>query len=115
MKFKKLAILAIATLALTACGEHGYEGSYSVKTEDNAMGSMMASMGGAAKFNLGTDYVESLGVRSELDDVIVRESGGKKYLILKKDGAEQAYEIINDNTIALDGGFVKIVYERSPS
>ncbi len=111
MKFKFLSIAALA-LILTGCGGHDYEGDWKMQTDRNSS-KMLKMMGSDGGFTLGDDFVEVNGQRVDME-IFVRESGAKSYLILKNaEGQEEAFEIVDENTIQKSAGFMTLKYKRA--
>ncbi|GGW78993.1 hypothetical protein [Alteromonas halophila] len=109
MKLRFLAIAAISLL-LTACGGHGYEGTW--KIGGGGMDKMLAMVGQSGTLIIGDDYVESSGQRTEFD-IFVRESGDKKYLVMEDEsGSEDVFEIVDEDTLMQNAGFVKLTLKR---
>ena len=111
MKLFKHFIAVAALLSLIGCGEHGYEGTYQSQVESGMLGKMSKMMP-KTTLVIGTDYIETDGKRIEVDEIIVRVSGGKSYLVIKSGQDEQSLEIINENTLKQDMGLVKVIYKR---
>ncbi|WP_417760280.1 hypothetical protein [Shewanella sp.] len=109
--FKLSSILALLWL-LTACGGHDYEGTYQVElggNNDNPLGALLKMAGDMVEkptLVIGDDYIESDGKRSQFDDIFVRDSHGKKFLVFKNEGDEEAWQIIDDNTLLMKNGMV---------
>lgn len=114
MKLKNLLILGLA-LILAGCG-HGFEGEY---TEQ--VGSSVEFLDAFAKVAgtdgkiivIGPDYIDTDGIRTQYKDIFVRESGSERYLVLKKDNdTEEAWKIVDDDTLVRGGGLVSITLQR---
>ena len=114
MKLKNLLILGLA-LMLAACG-HGFEGEY---TEQ--VGSSVEFLDAFAKVTgtdgkiivIGPDYIDTDGIRTQYKDIFVRDSGSERYLVLKKDNdTEEAWKIVDDDTLVQGGGLVSITLKR---
>ena len=99
-------------MLLAACGGHDYEGTYKVQlggAKNNPFGTMLKMFGDMATQSniiIGDDYIETDGERSEFDDIFVRESHGKKYLVLASDGEEESWRIIDENTLEVKDGMI---------
>lgn len=104
MKKLRLLLLSMITLVLVGCG-HGYEGTY--KVEVSSVGVNLGDLMPDTRIVIGSDYVESDGERTQMDDIFVRESGGNRYLVLKSDGKEDAWKVIDDKTLERGNGFAK--------
>lgn len=79
---KWLSIVFISSI-LFGCGGHGFEGEFSSDF--------------AGKMTIGPDYIENNGQRQNFDEIFVRESDNKEYLVFKLKEAEEAWEIIDDD------------------
>ena len=88
---RKLIAASAVALLLSACGGHKFEGEFQIKAMGIPGGTLV----------IGSDYIEKDGVRNELDKIFERESSdGKKYLVMvNKQGQEEAWEIVDDNTL----------------
>ena len=111
MKFLRLAAIGLSTALLAACGGHGYEGKWELESDNPTILQTM-KLAGAGSFTLGDDYIEANG-RNNLDEIFVRESDGKKFLIMVKDDEEKAIEIIDDDTLRQEMGMFSIKFVRS--
>lgn len=109
--FKLMSAIAISCL-LTACGGHGFEGTYKAKT-NTGLESLFGG-GQDSSVVIGEDYIESSGSREEYEEIFVRESGGKKYLIFKSesDASEEAWRIKDDETLIQDLGLFELELKR---
>lgn len=116
MKLLKLgACIALVTL-LSAC-DHGFEGVYETRADSsNEMMSQLMSdfsgLVGSEQIVIGKDYMEHNGERTYFDDILVRESAGKRYLVFVKDGQEEVWTIVDDSTLMRGNGLVNVVMER---
>lgn len=111
-KKMKVIVLAIFVMTLTACGSHGYEGTYKMDTS-SGISKMLGAFGGSdITMVIGSDYTSTNGEKVELDEIFVRESGGKKYLVFKLDDAEDVMLILNDTTLSQGAGLVSISYKK---
>ncbi|MBV0932839.1 hypothetical protein [Marinobacterium weihaiense] len=104
MKQLRLLLISMMVLVLLGCS-HGYEGTY--KVEVSSVGVNLGELMPDTRIVIGRDYLESDGERTQLDDIFVRESGGSRYLVLKTDGKEDAWKIIDDTTLERGNGFAK--------
>lgn len=111
MKLLRIAAISAAAAVLSACGGHGFEGKWQVES-DNPLVVAAMKQSGASNFNIGDDYLEANGQRNQLDDIFVRESEGKSYLVFVNDEDEQAMEIIDDNTLQQSMGPLSITFVR---
>ena len=100
---------------LAGCG-HGFEGEY-----NEQIGSSVEFLDAFAKVTgadgkiivIGPDYLDTDGIRTEYKDIFVRESGSERYLVFKKDdGSEEAWKIVDDDTLVRGGGLVSITLKR---
>lgn len=94
-------------LMLTACGGHGYEGTYESKVESGMIGNM-SKMLPKTIITIGDNYIESQGKRIDMDNIFVRNTNGKKYLILEKGNDEQSFEIAKDGSLVQNMGMINI-------
>lgn len=101
---KYLTVLALVGI-LVGCG-HGYEGKY--QASNNLFGSFVET----AEFVIGSDYLETDGERTKYDDISVRKSGGVKYLVFTSKGEEDAWKIVDKNTLESDLGGYILKFER---
>jgi len=102
MKKFKLVSSLLCSFALAGCsGGHDFEGEYKVD-------SLAASVIGE-KISIGSDYTESNGQRQVFEEIFVRESDGTEYLVFKKiDGSEEAWLIVDDNTLSKGSSLAEI-------
>ncbi len=112
MKLFNISSILALVLLLAACGGHGYQGTYQVELgveHDNPFGAflkMAGDMMDKPTLIIGDDYIESDGARSTFDEIFVRDSHGKTYLVMKTKGDERAWQIIDDNTLLVKEGLV---------
>ena len=111
MKLIKYLFVVMLSVSLFACGGHGYEGTYQSSVDSKMMNQYMNKMP-KSTMTIGPDYVESNGSRTEVDEIFVRESNSKKYLIIKMGDNEQVLEIVDENTLQQDMGMMKIKFKR---
>lgn len=97
--FKNLAVIGFAAL-ISACGGHDFEGTYEsrVVTDNNMVAAMTKGLVGL-KVTIGKDYIESEGNRRPLNSIVVRESGGEKYLVMTSGQDEEVMKIVDKNTL----------------
>ncbi len=107
----KKACISLFALVLAGCGGHGFEGTYSATSDDSMVNQMIKSTGGSTII-IGEDYLEAEGERTEVDEIFVRESNDKRYLIIVKDGEEESFEIIDDETLRIAMGPIGLNYVR---
>lgn len=112
MKLKQLLILGLAVI-LAGC-DHGYEGEYTEQVGSSVeILNTFAQVAGSKTVYIGPDYIDSDGIRTEYQDIFVRESGSQKYLVLKKqDESEEAWKIKDDDTLIKGDGLVSITLKR---
>lgn len=112
MKFGKLLIFGLAFL-LTACG-HGYEGEYKTQAGSaNEILDAFAKVAGEKTLVIGPDYTDSNGIRTQFKEIFVRESGSEKYLVFKKeDDSEEAWKIVDKDTLIQGGGLLSMTLKR---
>ncbi|GGB53736.1 hypothetical protein GCM10011502_28700 [Oceanisphaera marina] len=68
---------------------------------------------GTQNIIIGSDYIESEGQRTPFEEILVRKSeNGQRYLVFKNDGEEQAWKIIDDNTLQQGNEFINITLHR---
>ena len=84
---KYVSILALVGV-LVGCGGHGYEGEW----EQRVLGDLRG------KVVIGSDYTQSEGERQEFE-IFVRESDKVKYLVFKDKESEEAWEILDQDTL----------------
>lgn len=112
MKYLRFTLISLLLVTLLGCG-HGYEGEFAGQVNiDNPMVNAMAGSAGSIKLTIGGDYIESDGQRRTFDDIFVRDSGGDSYLVFKDKSGEEAWKIIDKNTLLRDHGMVKVQLER---
>lgn len=113
MKLIKYASILALVGALTGCGGHGYEGEYESKAgSSNEFMNAFAGSAGSQRIEIGSDYIESQGQRQEFDDIFVRESGKEKYLVFKNEKSEEAWKIIDDDTLMQGNGLMNVKLVR---
>lgn len=102
----------LVSALLVACG-HGFEGTYrSEAGSSNEFLDEFAAMAGAQTLVIGRDYIETAGERTAYDAIFIRESGGKRYLVFESEGQEEAWEIVDDNTLRKGGEFMNLTLTR---
>lgn len=108
---KSVSTLAVSFL-LTACGGHGYEGTYEAKT-NTGLESLLGNSQDRSVV-IGADFIEADGSREEYEEIFVRESGNKKYLVFKSDSgsSEEAWKIKDEDTLIQDLGLFKVELRR---
>lgn len=108
---KSVATLAVSFL-LTACGGHGYEGTYETKT-NTGLDSLLGNSQDRS-IVIGADFIEADGSREEYEEIFVRESGNKKYLVFKSENGsyEEAWKIKDEDTLIQDLGLFKVELKR---
>lgn len=112
MKLLKCLSIVVLCGLLLACG-HGFEGEY--KAEAGSSNEFLNAFAGAQEMRtviIGSDYMESQGERAEFEDIFVRENGNSKYLVFKNKDKEQAWKIIDDDTLVQGNGFVNITLKK---
>ncbi|WP_156309877.1 hypothetical protein [Vibrio nereis] len=113
MNFIKFASVAALAGALVGCGGHGYEGEYQTKAgSSNEFMNAFAGSVGAQNLVIGSDYIESEGERHEFEEIFVRESGTDKYLVFKEEGSEEAWKILDEDTLMQGNGLMNIKLVR---
>ncbi|WP_018983612.1 hypothetical protein [Salinimonas chungwhensis] len=112
MKIGKIAIASLLSGLLSACGGHGYEGTWKA-TSDNAMLEKLISQSGAGTLVIGDDFIEANGQRNNVDEIFTRESGGKQYLVFAKGEDEQTFEITDDDNLEIGQMGVTLTYKRA--
>lgn len=113
MKLKQLWILGLAAI-LAGCG-HGFEGEYKQQIGSPVeVLNAFTQMAGGKTIVIGPDYIDSEGIRTNFNEIFVRESGSQKYLVfIKEDGSEEAWKIEGDDTLVQnEGGLVSITLKR---
>ncbi|MGZ4958740.1 MAG: hypothetical protein ACXV7J_05785 [Methylomonas sp.] len=112
MKFKTFLALGLAAL-LAGCG-HGYEGEYTAESSSsNELLDTVAKVTGHKTIVIGSNYTDSDGVRTNYEDIFVRESGSQKYLVFKKDeDTEEAWKIVDKDTLIQGGELFSLTLKR---
>lgn len=111
MKLVKRIFITMLCLSLLACGGHGFEGTYKSSVDSEMLNQMMSKLP-QSTLTIGSDYIESNGRRAEVEEIFVRESNGKEFLIIKIGKKEESLEIIDKNTLQQNLGMAKIVFKR---
>ncbi|WP_346352116.1 hypothetical protein N2M06_07580 [Oceanimonas sp. AH20CE76] len=115
---KPIKYMACAALLVLLSGcDHGYEGVYETRADSSneMMSQLMSDFSGlvsSEQIVIGKDYMEHNGERTYFDDILVRESAGKQYLVFVKDGQEEVWTIVNETTLMKGNGLVNVVMER---
>jgi hypothetical protein len=114
MKYFRTLFIVGSSLVLVACGGHGFEGEYKFASsgKNNLFGDLAQQMVGEQTIIIGDDFMEVDGSRDTYDEIFVRESGSKKYLVLSAEDNEEIWQIVNENTLMQDAGFVKITIKK---
>lgn len=112
MKLKMLWVGGLA-LVLAGCG-HGFEGEYRQQVgSSNELLNAFAQVAGDKNLVIGSDYIDSDGIRTQYRSIFVRESGSQKYLVFtKEDGTEEAWKVEDDETLIQGGGLVSVKLKR---
>lgn len=112
MKLKNLWLLGL-TAILLGCG-HGFEGEYSEQVGSSVeLLNAFAQIAGGKTIVIGPNYIDADGIRTDFKDIFVRESGSQKYLVfVKEDGTEEAWKIVDDQTLIRGGELVSITLKR---
>lgn len=113
---KYISVLAI-TAILIGCGGHPFQGDFQTKAgSQNELLNAFAGMAGNAAptiVTIGKDYVESEGNRENFDEIFVRKSSdGKEYLIFVNGDSEEAWKIVDENTLSQGNGLINIELVR---
>lgn len=110
----KSILVALVCTLLVACGGHGYEGEYKFASsgEDDLLSGFTELLAGDQIIVIGENYIDNDGVRDEYDEIFVRESGSKQYLIFVANGQEESWQILDDKTLMQDAGLMKITIRR---
>ncbi|MCG9697195.1 hypothetical protein [Shewanella sp. Isolate11] len=112
MKLIKYASLVALMGMLVGCG-HGYEGEYQSKAgSSNELFNALADAAGSQTIVIGSDYIESQGERTTFDDIFVRQSGSQSYLVFKDKGSEEAWKIVDKDTLLQGNTFMNIKLVR---
>lgn len=114
MKYFKTLLIAASTSALVACGGHGFEGEYKFVSsgKNDLIGGFAQLMGGAKSIVIGENFMEIAGTRDTYDEIFVRQSDNKKYLVLSTEHSEELWQIVNSSTLMQDNGFMKITIKK---
>lgn len=112
MILKRLLSVVLAVI-LTGCG-NGFEGEYSEHVGSSVeFLNAFAQVAGDKTVVIGRDYIDSEGIRTEYKDIFVRDSGSQKYLILKNENdSEEAWKIVDEDTLIKSSGLVSITLKR---
>lgn len=112
MILKRLLSVGLA-LILAGCG-NGYEGEYSEHVGSSVeFLNAFAQVAGDKTVVIGRNYIDSEGIRTEYKDIFVRDSGSQKYLILKNENdSEEAWKIVDEDTLIKSSGLVSITLKR---
>lgn len=112
MNTNKLLVLALAII-LTGCG-HKFEGEYREQVGSSIeVLNALAQVAGDKTIVIGPDYIDEDGIRNQYQNIFVRESGTQSYLVLKKpDNSEEAWKIVDDDTLIRGSGLVSITLKR---
>lgn len=107
--------LALAML-LAGC-DHGFEGVYQTRADSSneMMAQLMSDFSGlvgSEQIVIGSDYIEHNGERTRFDDIFVRESAGKRYLVFVQGEQEEVWLIVDEHTLMKGNGLVKVLMER---
>ena len=114
MKTAKYIPAVALTAVLAGCSDHGYEGEYQAKTgSSNEMFNNMAKSLGSQKIIIGADYIESDGSRKSFDDIFIRESGAEKFLVFKDEQTEEAWKIVDQNTLIKGSELMNVTLVRT--
>lgn len=108
----------LAALLVAACG-HAYEGEFKAElVSDNKLFGEMAKMvnalgvNGQGKILIGSDYTIADGVRKDYDKIFERKIGQQRYLVFKNGNEEEAWKIIDADTLLIDSGFLQVRFVR---
>ena len=115
MKVLRTVLAAFVCVIVLGCG-HGYEGEYTVERESDSVSEVvdaMVGLGGTKHVVIGKDYRVADGRRQEFDEIFVRQTGETKYLVFRRDDAEETWEIVDDNTLVRNQGFVNVTLKRA--
>lgn len=112
MKLIKMASLLVLAGTLLGCG-HGFEGEYQSRAgSSNELMNAFAGAVGTQTIVIGPDYIESNGQRAEFEDIFVRDSAGTRYLVFKSGESEEAWKIVDDNTLVQGTGLMNVTLKR---
>jgi len=112
VKLIKFASMLVLAGTLVGCG-HGFEGEYQSKAgSSNELMNAFAGAVGTQKIVIGSDFIESNGQRAEFNEIFVRESAGTRYLVFKSNDAEEAWKIVDDNTLIQGTGLMNVTLKR---
>lgn len=109
-----MMVTLLSAMFLAGCSGHGFEGSYEAKVESSNefLRSFAEQAGMSSAIVIGEDFVEVNGKRETFDDILVRESGGNRYLVFRKGAEEEVWEIVDDNTLKEGNGVIEVVMTR---
>lgn len=113
MKLIKYGVLALCVGLLSAC-DHGFKGEYKTRAgSGNEVLNAFSELMGSQNIIIGSDYIESEGQRTQFEEILVRKSeNGQRYLVFKNGGDEQAWKIIDDNTLQQGNEFMNITLHK---
>ncbi|WP_417615241.1 hypothetical protein [Oceanisphaera sp.] len=94
--------------------DHGFEGEYKARAgSGNELLNVFSELIGSHHIIIGRDYIESEGERTRFEEILVRQSdNGQRYLVFKNGGEEQAWKIIDDNTLQQGNDFMNIRLQK---
>jgi lipocalin len=99
MNTLKVLLISFFVLFLSAC-DHGYEGTYDLRvSSSNPSLDTLTSEINPSQIIIGTSYVETNGERTEASDIFFRESNGIDYLVFITSDKEEAWKIVDSNTL----------------
>lgn len=110
MRLFTISGVAVACLSLAGCGGHDFEGTYQRDFGNPFMNGFAGSGGGTLV--IGPDYIESQGSRTKFDKIFVRKGVTGKYLVFDSAGKEEAWKIVDKDTLSLDTGFAVMTMRR---
>ncbi len=114
--FRAVAIF-VFSLVLAACGGHGFEGEYRMEIGgDAAQNPMVQALNkkmAEKRLVIGENYTESDGKKREFDSIAVESEGDNRYLVFVKGDEREKFKIIDDDTLEIDQGFVKMRLVRT--
>jgi len=105
-KFLKVLLASVVLLSLTACGGHGFEGTYRTSVDStNPNSELVQYQKNIAKNNIliiGDNFMEAKGKRSFFEEITVREVDDKEFLVfIEANKKESLFEIVNGDQLRL--------------
>ncbi|RMH45853.1 MAG: hypothetical protein D6694_04215 [Gammaproteobacteria bacterium] len=117
MNIVRMVGFLVFSLALAACGGHGFEGEYRMEiggdVSQNPMVQALNEKMAEKRLVIGENYTVSDGEKHEYDSIVVESEGDNRYLVFVKGDEREKFKIIDDDTLEINEGFVKIRLVRT--